>query len=146
MKLMSLMMVRNSEWREGWRQENCGSGIEAEKRSLWPLADSRYMASSVCQAFTCHLKNGSVAMRRHAFMLFRNSWATLDIAASSTPIWVIPPQIPSTGELDIGQWQKHCAIALTDVQNRNAPEPTRRIMCRRVTEQRRPLTRTVLSM
>jgi hypothetical protein len=102
MKLTSLMTIRNSGWIEGWRQENCGFGIEVENQSLWPLAESRYMVWSVCLAFTRHLKNESTVTRQHASMLFRNSWATLGIDASSTLIWVIPHRILSTGELGIG--------------------------------------------
>ena len=38
-----------------------------------------------------------------------------DIAASSTPIWVIPHRILFTGESDIGLSQKLLAIVLTNV-------------------------------
>jgi len=55
-------------------------------------------------------------MRRRAFTLFRDGCVTLDIAASSTLIWRIPHQIPSTEELDIELSLKLFAIALSDVQ------------------------------
>src|SRR5260370_398659 len=99
---MSLMTIRNSEWTEGWRQENCGSGIELEKRFLWPLAESRYMAWSACPVFIHHPKSDSTVTRRRAFMLCRNGWAPPGIDASSTLIWIIPHRILSTGELGIG--------------------------------------------
>jgi hypothetical protein len=54
--------------------------------------------------------------QRHAFVLFRNSCVTPDIAASSTLIWVIPHRILFTGELDIGLAQKLLAIVLSNVQ------------------------------
>src|ERR1700722_2049916 len=106
MKLVSLATIRNSAWIEGWQRDNCGCGSEGEKRSLWLLVESRYMASSVCRASTRHLTDRSMVSRPHAFMLFRHSCVTLDIAASSTPIWVIQHRILFTGELGIGPWQK----------------------------------------
>jgi hypothetical protein len=70
--------------------------------------------------------------RRRAFTLFRDGCVTLDIAASSTLTWRIPPQIPSIGELDIELSQKLSAIALSDVQ-RQRIAAKRSVMHRRQT-------------
>src|SRR5580698_451102 len=74
------------------------------------------MVWSASQASLRPPKNGNVVTRRRVFTLFRSGCVTPDIAASSTPTWRIPHQIPSTGELDIELSQKLSAIALSDVQ------------------------------
>ena len=116
MKLMNLLTIPNCAWIEGWRPDNCGCGIETEKRSLWLLPASQRMEWSACLASIRPLKNGNMVTRRRAFTRFRDGCVRLDIAAFSTLTWQIPHQIPSTGELDIELSQKLSAIALSDVQ------------------------------
>jgi len=83
---MNPLTIPNSVWIERWQRDNCGYGIKAEKPSPWRFAEIPYMGWFVCLASTRHLKNGSMVMRRRAFMLSRNNCVTLDIAASSTLI------------------------------------------------------------
>jgi hypothetical protein len=116
MKLMNLLTTPNCAWIVGWRRDNCGCGIETEKRSLWLLPASQQMEWSACQASIHPLKNGSMVTRRRAFTLFRDGCVRLDIAAFSTLTWRTPHQIRSTGELDIERLRKLSAIVLSDLQ------------------------------